>query len=171
MGTELDAATNSDIDYWATARLNAGLCIDKSSLYGSLGATLIAGQGGSVSGELFGMGLNVLLSKSTRLDLPLDRSSTFEGVSATARLHSAPPTRFQGQEPLYSYQNSYWEEPVTCSEAKNSENVTEVSLDPVAATQALPGRSSRGAVREVTAESVDNARIHSMRIAIQRWAM
>ena len=60
---------------------------------------------------------------------------------------------------------------MTCSEAKNSENVTEGSLDPVAATQALLGRSSRGAVREVGAESVDNARIHSKRIAIKRWAM
>jgi len=166
-GIELDATTNSDIDYWANARLNAGLLIDKAYLYGSFGATHVAGQGGSVSGELFGVGLNVPLSKSTRLDLSLDTDSSFDGVSTTASLRYALPTRFQKQEPSYSYKSSYGEEPATQSVANNSESVIEVSLDPVVATNEPPSRSSSSAVTEGSAESVDSNRIHPMKIAIQ----
>mgnify|MGYP001460111663 CR=1 FL=1 len=166
-GIELDATTNSDIDYWANARLNAGLLINKGYLYGSFGTSHIAAQGGSDSGELFGVGVSVPLSKSTRLDLSTDMDSSFEGVSTTASLRYVFPTRFQRQEPSYSYKSSYRKEPATQSVANNSENVIEVSLDPVIATNEPPSRSSSSAVTEGSADSVDSNRIHPMKIAIQ----
>ena len=167
-GIELDATTNSDIDYWANARLNAGLLINKGYLYGSFGTSHIAAQGGSDSGELFGVGVSVPLSKSTRLDLSTDMDSSFEGVSTTASLRYVFPTRFHKQEPSYNnYKSSYRKEPATESVSNKSKNVIEVSLDPVTATNEPPSRSTSSAVTGGSAESVDSNRIHPMKIAIQ----
>ena len=91
-GVELEGMTNSDVKYWISAMVNAGLVIDDVYYYGSLGSGRAEERDydRSDAGALFGLGVNWPLSRSLRADLSLDKFSEGYGGSASLRYQFLP---------------------------------------------------------------------------------
>ena len=103
-GLEFEATTGSDLRYWTTAMLNAGLLIDDLYLYGRVGAGRVEGKSGaSESGGLFGIGINMPVSRVLRADFAIDTDSSFDGIASSASLRYQFPTSAEkNREQYYS---------------------------------------------------------------------
>ena len=91
-GVELEGMTGSDLKYWISAMVNAGLIVDDVYYYGSLGSGRAEQRDydRSRAGALYGLGVNWPLSRSLRADLSLDKFSEGFGGSASLRYQFLP---------------------------------------------------------------------------------
>ena len=84
-GVESEVTTGSDLRYWNTAMLNAGLLIDQIYLYGSVGVGSAANSYVRDTGGLFGLGVNFPINRTLRADFEIDTGSD-GGVASSASL-------------------------------------------------------------------------------------
>ena len=167
-GIELEATTGPDLRYWTTAMLNAGLVVNRSYLYGSLGAGRFKARDFDItdSGWLFGIGWNLPLSRDFRADVSFDTDSSFDAFSTTTSLRYEFPTTAEKRRREYS------------SGVQQSVGLTEKAPASTLAVQEVVLDSPDTEKTETAVEVVDYspeeevvvtapAPVHPMKIAIQ----
>ena len=82
-GLETEVTTGSDLRFWSTAMLNAGLLIDQIYLYGSVGVASVADSYVRTP-EVTGLGVNSPVGRTLRADFEIDTGSG--GVASSASL-------------------------------------------------------------------------------------
>lgn len=167
-GIELEATTGPDLRYWTTAMLNAGLVVNRSYVYGSLGAGRFKARDFDFtdSGWLFGIGWNSPLGRDFRADVSFDTDSSFDAFSTTTSIRYEFPTTAEKRRRRYS---SEVQQSVRHTEKAPASTlaVQEVVLDPsdTETTETSADVVTYSPEEEVVVTAT--APVHPMKIAIQ----
>lgn len=167
-GIELEATTGPDLRYWTTAMLNAGLLVNRSYFYGSVGAGRFKARDFDISdsGWFYGIGWNSPLGRDFRADLSFDTDSSFDAFSTTTSIRYEFPTSGEKRRRRYS---SGGQQPVRYAEKEPVPTlaVQEVVLDPsdTEKTVSMGEVDYTQPAEEVVVTAT--APVHPMKIAIQ----